>query len=299
MPVALIIANAAVDGCLENEELLGITRNTAERIEAERLALIASRTANEEGKAALATARMLRDELVDTARPFLRITRDILRLHFGAAYSQRWTAAGFHGSLQIPNPPEKVILLLEAMGEFFAENSSLEVAGLQITAVQVKARHAALLSAQHAVKNSDSRVKTLQAAKDEKFRVLRSRLRNLVKELSLILEPLDPRWKLFGLSVPGAKRTPGAPTNVAGTAISDTAFAVKWDPTPRAEYYRVRVRIAGVDEAPKWVGSPSDPDFVLEEMPADKDVEVTVYAVNRTGESVAAMVTRRAGIHQI
>ncbi len=296
---AFTISSFAMLATQQRETELGILRNTSARFVQERRALLDADTAHEFAKIDLRNAREARYLLLDAHRSFARLARDVWRPQLGTQYSAKWSHPGFRGSLQIPIAPAAVILLLERMTGFLESCPTFEVPSLNVTAVKVKAMATALLAANNLVKNHDVIVKTLQAVRDQKFRVLRKRIRDLIKELAQILDPSDARWAEFGLKVPGAKKTPPAPENVVIKQISETSSSIQWDPTPRAEYYRVRARIAGVDEAPKWVGSPSDPDFILEEMPADKDVEITVYAVNRTGESVAAMVTRRAGIHQI
>jgi len=283
---ALIISTAAIDGTRRHEVALEITRNTSAKFEAEQAALVASRKVHEQAKEALRQQRILRDTLLEAARVFAMLARNVWRPHFGNKYSERWTEAGFQGSLQIPLPPDKVILLLESMREFLAKNPSFEVAGLEVTALHLKEKHAALLAAQNAVKRGDVRVKTLQGARDDKFKILRKRIRHLVKELAQILDPNDVLWLDFGLKIPGAKQTPPAPENVTVLPITDTSMAVKWERTPRAEYYRVRTKVEGIDTELKWIGSPTDPAFTLEEIPADKAVEISIAAVNRTGESV-------------
>ncbi len=125
---------------------------------------------------------------------------------------------------------------------------------------------------------------------DAAFALLLKMLRGLVKELSLTLTLDDGRWTAFGFNAPAAKERPETPTNVTAVSVAENAMAVQWDKAPRAEYYRVRIKVVGVDEEPKVVGTPSDTDFMFEELPADAVVEVTISAVNKGGESALSEV---------
>lgn len=293
---AFTISSLAILATQHREAELGILRNTSAKFVQERKALRDADTAHEVAKTALREVRKLRDSLLDSSRSFTRLARDVWRPQLGAQYSSKWSHPGFRGSLQIPNPPAAVILLLEHMTGFLESCPAFEVPSLNVTSIQVKAMATELLAAHNEVKNHNVIVKTLQAVRDVKFRVLRKRIRDLIKELAQILDPGDARWAEFGLKIPGAKKTPPAPQNVVVKQISDSAVSFQWDPTPRAEYYRVRAKVVGVDESPKWIGSPSDPDFVFEEMPTDKEVEFSIHAINRTGESVAAVVKYTAPV---
>jgi len=58
----------------------------------------------------------------------------------------------------------------------------------------------------------------------------------------------------------------------------------------RAEYYRVYKRIRGVDAEPVAVGSPTDPDFTLERLPRNAEIELSVSAVNSLMAVVAPVL---------
>ena len=87
------------------------------------------------------------------------------------------------------------------------------------------------------------------------------------------------------MNKPGALETPDEVENVLATLIGPTAAALKWGPTPRAQYYHVFKKVVGVDTEFILVGSPADLDFTLEGLPANSTVEIYVTAVNNGGES--------------
>ncbi|MBA4150365.1 MAG: fibronectin type III domain-containing protein, partial [Verrucomicrobia bacterium] len=128
-------------------------------------------------------------------------------------------------------------------------------------------------------------VSGLYTNRDAAAVALQAALRLLLKELGIVFDPLDPRWLSFGFKKPGAKQTPDAPENVSVVSIDEETAAIKWDPTPRAASYRVRAKVVGVDAEPVLVGSPKDPDFTMEALATDAEVEVTISAINSGGES--------------
>jgi hypothetical protein len=93
-------------------------------------------------------------------------------------------------------------------------------------------------------------------------------VRDLIKELSTILVPLDGRWKTFGLNMPGAKHIPAVPTGLIVRIIGTDAL-VQWDAAERAEYYRVFKRVVGIDEELVPVSSQNGLDAVVPGLPAN------------------------------
>ncbi len=56
--------------------------------------------------------------------------------------------------------------------------------------------------------------------------------------------------------------------------------ATKWVASPRAEYYRIWMKVHGSTGDYEAVGSPANLDFTLEELPANATVNAAVLAVN-------------------
>ena len=90
--------------------------------------------------------------------------------------------------------------------------------------------------------------------------------------------------------MPGADETPDVPTNVSAVLVGPTAAALKWSASPRAEYYRVWMKIRNTEGDYTAVGSPADLDFTLENLPVNSTIDIVISAVNNGGESAVSEV---------
>ncbi|MDB6027512.1 MAG: hypothetical protein JWM68_3735, partial [Verrucomicrobiales bacterium] len=160
-----------------------------------------------------------------------------------------------------------------------------EVPSLNITAAFFTTLFDDLNAARSNVKTQELQVAKTLAIRDEKARQLRKRIRSVIDELHMLMEPMDLRWHAFGFNRPGAEQTPDAPENVTAILVNETSAMIEIPPTPRANYFRVYQRVIGVDTEPVPVGSPSDADFTLEDLPRQASIEISVSAVNDGGES--------------
>ena len=142
----------------------------------------------------------------------------------------------------------------------------------------------ALNDANNAVTIQEGEIANLMTIRDTKFDALRQRISGVYQELLMQLDPLDARWLKFGFNKPGADETPDLVTGVMALLIGPTAAAVKWEASVRASYYRVYIRVLGVDGDYRAVGSPADLDFTIENLPANATVDIIVTAVNNGGE---------------
>ncbi len=280
----LTVLGKAIDGVTLHGATLGLTRNPVAAMTAERNTLIAQRTAHEVAKAALALERLNRDSQMETVRSFAVLTRDILKPHFGSKHNASWTAAGFINSLTVPRDPDKVVLVVDTISEFLTGRPDLENAALSVTAAQADVLAADLLAVQNTVKQKDVITRNALELRNVKFKAVRTRIIDLTKELALVLTPLDNRWLDFGLNRPGQLVTPAVPGKVS-VAVSGNSATVKWQASARAQYYRVWKKVIGVDEDYSPVGSPTDLDFAMGDLPAGTQIEIVVSAVNSGGES--------------
>jgi len=224
-------------------------------------------------------------DLRDEGREFTMLSCDILKPVFGRSYSQDWTQAGFHGSLASPLKPWPLVTLVDALAKFFGNNPEREIPTLGVTAVAAKALSKRINDAIMAVKAQDQLTRALKEQRDKKFAALRKCMRSMVDELNILLEPLDLRWKAFGFNMPGEKLTPPAPEKVEVTVIENKTANITWPKPPRAESFRVWVKVHGVDAEPRAIASPSDPDFMMEDLAPQTTMEVQISAVNNGGES--------------
>ena len=234
--------------------------------------------------------------LRDEVREFTMLSCDVLKPIFGRSYSERWDIAGFKGSLASPMKPEPLIALVDKLAIFFAGRPELEIPSRNVTSAAAKVLSERLTAAVFAVNSQADTTVGLKQQRDAKFEALRKCMRNMIEELNILLDPLDSHWKAFGFNQPGAKQTPETPTDVEVKVTGDIGN-VTWPAAPRAEYYRVWMKVEGVDAEPVPIGSPSDLDFMVEELPGQKTIEFYVSAVNSGGESglSEAVIIRRDG----
>ena len=226
------------------------------------------------------------------AQVFVTMSRDRLKLRFGNRYNQAWDVAGFVGSTEIPRTIRELKVILPVLKSYFTNQPTAEVADADITAARAQVLFDDLCTAENALVAQKTVVNTKLNDRNAKFDVLKRRLRGLIKELSEILDPLDPRWTSFGLNKPGAKQTPDVPENVTVTLMGGGRADVSWGSAPRAEHYRVWMKVNGVDEELQSVGSSAGVDFTIEGLPANATIEIAVSAVNNGGESgKSAVVT--------
>ncbi|MDB6025456.1 MAG: hypothetical protein JWM68_1679 [Verrucomicrobiales bacterium] len=247
---------------------------------------------HEQGKQIKATRRQALIDSINEAQKLIRVVRDVVKMTFGNDYSALWTALGFkNNSLGVPDSPEDIQDMLDAIYSHLTNNPSLEM-GTVVTAARAKVLHDALVAAQVAVTSQEATIDALMEVRDEKYEILRKRISNVYQELRMQLTPLDTRWAKFGFVKPGADETPDLVTGVKVTLIGPTAAAVKWEASARAQYYRVWIRVLGVDAEYRAIGSPADLDFTIENLPAGATIDVIVTAVNNGGEGARSEAIR-------
>ncbi len=217
------------------------------------------------------------------------VVRDSLKRSFGRSYNVRWEGTGFTSTLVVPKSVARLEELLRSLKAFYTSNPQHEVEDVA-TAALVEAALTALSTAKEAVTVKRGAVRTLLAARKQKEKVLRSRIRGVVEELKRVVGPIDGRWDAFGLNQPGLKQAPERPGKITIVLQAGGKAAVKWAKSARAEYYRVWLKVIGVDDEAIPVGSPTDLDYMIETMPAASQVEVSISAVNNGGESARSEV---------
>ncbi len=226
---------------------------------------------------------------MEVMNALLYVTRDSLKRSLGRQYSSEWVGTGFERSLQIPRSVADLLLLALHLKNFLTKHPEKGIADVA-TAALAGVAHAELLAAHGAVTVQIGEVRTLLAARKRREKTLRLRMRGVAEELNRVIGPLDGRWESFGLNQPGIKQAPEAPKNVTVDPCNDVESEVNWERAPRAEYYRVWLKVRGVDLEPVAVGTPRDLNFMLEQLPADSEGEVSVSAVNSGGESARSAV---------
>ena len=251
--------------------------------------LITHRDAHEVAKGELATLRSLLREKQKETYNLLMGSRDLLKRSFGTRYNTAWTGTGFSFSLEVPRSVTRLQSRAGILKAYLVANPTMEKAGL-MTAAMVGTVLDNLTIAENAVKLKVSAVGTLLTLRRKQEKALRRHLRWVVQELGRVIDPLDDRWTAFGLNKPGLKETPAVPGQVSVALVTGTTASVKWAKAARAEYYRIWMKVNGVDLAMQPVGSPADLNFALENLPPNAQIEVAVSAVNNGGESAFSQV---------
>ena len=258
--------------------------NTEEAITADVEAAETARQSCETGRSILRGLRAALETARSAARRLATFARDALKPTFGTEYTVAWDVTGIINTLEIPKTVDDLIVLMNTMAAFFTANPSLEIAVRNITAVHIQALGDALADAQAAVITQEATVGQLVATRDEAFAKLVKRIRGVIDECNQVLGPLDPRWKAFGLNMPGAEESPEQVEGLIATLNGLTTAALKWNVPARASYFHVYQRFHGADTEWTLVASPDDPDYTLEALPVNTTLDVAIAALNNGGE---------------
>ncbi len=285
IPGLVKVATQTVGGAMRYQTEIGLTHNTADKIENDIDAVQSAVYAYATGRNALTAAYEMVAEKTEAAKTIATITREILKLKLGKQHSDRWIQTGFTASLAIPRSAGELSVLIFFLSEYLAINPGLEVPALDVTAAGLLALHHELKSAISSVNTNVCAVEVLLATRNQKVAKLRKRVRDLVAELNQLIEPTDTRWHAFGLNIPGYEEPPDTPENIEVIVVNETNAMLKFDRPARANYYRVYKRVVGVDAEPVYIGSPSDTDFTAEDLPRGATIEFIICAVNSGGES--------------
>lgn len=279
------MAEDAADGLHQLETTVGVKQNTEAAVRLDLGTLVTTKSAYD---ALVATGSPLTTALTvakSNARGFCAAVRDRLKNFLGNQPSQAWQAAGWSAeSIAVPSTGERLLPLLGSIKTYFTANpTQQDTSALNLTAAQAETLHEALSDARSAVNVHDQAEGDAKNARDAAADQLRSRLRALVNELALLLDPLSPSWRTFGLNAPGAPDSPDAVTNTLATALGGGQVRVQCAPAARADYYQVHQLIVGTDTAYALTDSPPGPDVILASRPVGVVIKYKMRAVNETG----------------
>jgi hypothetical protein len=290
IPSALNAGTLILGGLTDLSTEIGVNIITATEVAQKKTDLVTACGNHEQAKQTRIACRSALVTAVDNARTYIRIVRDMLKILFGYVYSDRWTTLGYQDSLALPEDMDQIIAMLSATKSFFTNNPTLEVASLNATAAQAQVMLDAITAAQNALASQEMTVESMVNGRDDKAAALRKTISLVIRELSLRLEPMDPRWLRFGLNLPGAEETPDQVLGVKVTLLGPTAAALKWEASARAQYYRIWFKVHGAEGDYTAAGSPADLDFTIENLPANSQIDIVITAVNTGGASPVSEV---------
>jgi hypothetical protein len=290
VPGAIAAAGKAADAATVLGDGIGIKNNTGAVITAEKNALVVADTNHKAAKAALAAEVLAYKALLLVVIGFIALVRDVFKPHFGNKPSANWEQLGFVGKLMIPRTLAGVRYILERMFQYLNAHPDKEVPAINVTKDRLLQFMDELDGLDSSVRAKRTALSNAKKAKDEKLQAVIKRMSNLFGELKAFLTPLDARWTQFGFKLPGASAIPDVPVNIIAVFVGRNAVTLQWAPSARAEYYRVWKKVNGVDTEMVVVGTPADGDFLIEGLPANTPVEISVSAVNNGGESALSAV---------
>jgi hypothetical protein len=275
----------AADGAHQLEATVGLKQNTEVALRADLNNLIAKKglydTALAQGKNLTSALRVARSN----ARGFCAAVRDRLKNFLGGEPSEAWREPGWsEDSIAVPSTSDKLLPLLGSIqGYFTAHPTHEDTSAVNLTATRADTLHTALSDARSALNTHEQAEGNAKNARDAAADQMHQRLRALINELALLLEPLDPAWLTFGFKKPGAPDSPDAVQNTRATALGSGNVRVQSDPAPRAEYYQYFRLVVGADPDFVLADSFDEPDKILEAQPLGATVKYKMRAVNETG----------------
>jgi hypothetical protein len=234
---------------------------------------------------AVQAAQAARRTAISAGRSYNERALDHLKGYLGRSWNSRWTAAGFTGgSLRLPYNPKSLLLEFRA---YFALNTTHESPSNGVTAAQANMHAAAIDAAVLAEGAANTARDAASRARNESLERLRTRIVGLRGELEQLIEPDDMRWRTFGFARPIDRRMPKP---VTGLTVRPGAVAgeiiVEWPAAVGAENYRVLREVQTVDTEPVEVGLFSDRMVIINGLPSEKTVIVSVTARNPAGETL-------------
>jgi hypothetical protein len=290
IPMLVALATTMIGALGQFAAAIGLQHITKATFEAAFNEMIAAGNALVVAKAELDARRQTLKGQAQQARSLLVTARDALKNVLGKVLSVMWEAAGFKDSFMVPYNAGKLLVMLQAMKTFLANNPTMEVPQLNVTGAAVTLVATDYTVAFQAVTAQEGVVANLTLARQQKATVLKGMVSELIRELGMKLDPLAGEWLQFGLNKPGALEIPEVPLNLVVAMTDPDKIAVKWDAAARAERYRVWVKINGVDTEFLLKDTAEDLKSMIEGLPANTKVEIAVSAINNGGESARTTV---------
>jgi hypothetical protein len=218
--------------------------------------------------------------------------RDSMEDVHGRKMNAGWQAAGFSGKTAVPINHEDRQTLLAAMRSYLAakpehESSRLQPVGpaLEVTAAAALALMPTFQAAFDLVTTKETDEGTCKGLRDADWDALYEEVKGAISEIRGRLAADDPRWEAFGLVIPA---NPRAPEPVPGLSLfpdGPARLGLSWDAAVRASYYRLFIKVEGVDEDFRFLARDKDLDHLIKNQTPGTTVHVYVVAANEAGEA--------------
>ena len=226
--------------------------------------------------------------------------QDILFRVHGKKHNAGWGAAGFSDSVSVPREHDKRQSLLAAMRSYLAANPGHEASlpqpsgpPLAVTAAAALALGATFQAAFDLVSEKEADQANCKTLRDADKDALFEEVSGTIRELGGLLTPEDSRWENFGLNIPAHPNPPEPVSVVTMTAVGTGREELTWEAAARATYYRIFLKVHGVDADFQFIKRDSDLDHTFPNLTPGATVSAYVVAANAGGEAVPGPVVTK------
>lgn len=238
-----------------------------------------------------------------TVRVLLLGYRAVMEGVHGKKLNAGWAAAGFTEGTAVPQNHDKRHTLLTTMRSYLAANPTQEVTlpqpggtTLAVTAANALAVLGQFNTARTLVNNADATAALSKQLRTADVDALFDEVSGTTAELRGLLAADDARWESFGLNIPASPNPPEALTDLTLTAAGTGKELAQWQRARRATYYRIFLKVQGVDDEFRFVDRDSDLEYTLKDLPPGSTIAVYVVAANEGGEAAPSpTVTKVVG----
>lgn len=224
-------------------------------------------------------------EARDAAYLYCGQARNVLEFFLGKKHNSAWRPTGFISSLEVPTSESGLVTLLTALASYFTANPARQNEELNVTTERTEAVLETLGEARQAVDAQMANCVEERMLRDAAAQTMRKRIRGLCQELSQRISPLDPRWRDFGLNMPGAPSVPAVPQDVMVTPLGGARLQVLCSESARATNYRFYYQRPILDPEPILAGGWSEPLFIIDGLQPGQNYLIYVSSVNSGAES--------------
>lgn len=222
----------------------------------------------------------------------------------GRTHNAGWAAAGFTSSTAVPRDHGERGTLLAAMRSYLAAHPQHEMTKpqpggsppLQVTAAAALALGTSFQAALDLVNTCEGTQEQCKMLRDADLAGLSATVSGMTAELRDLLPDDDPRWETFGLNIPAHPRLPDAVAGLTLTSVGTGREEMSWPSAARATYFRLFLKVHGVDTDFRFVKRDNDLDHTLTGLEPGTTISAYVVAANAAGEAAPSpTVTKVVG----
>ena len=221
----------------------------------------------------------------------------------GSKHNVGWQSAGFLDNMAVPRDHVERGTLLGTMRSYLAAHPGHEASypqpegpPLAVTAAAAQALGVTFQSAITLVNTCEGAEALCKNLRDADKDALFKEVSGCIAELHRLLPADDPRWETFGLNIPANPNPPEAVTSLTLTASGTGREELKWDRARRATYYRIFIKVAGVDEDFRYYDRDEDLEYMIRDLTPGSTISVYVVAANAGGDAAPSpTVTKVVG----